>query len=126
MAKKQIQTLPKTEKKVNRVKRTDIGFINEHGLEITFEEQEEFRQLVNRAKRKAKTITSKYDGSYHNYAKPYLNHLMVNKRDENDVIKIIAYRSSMDIDIQDIKTGVIKTNLRYDHVTRKYILKGVD
>ena len=73
MAKKQIQTLPKSKKKVNRVKRTDIGFINEHGLEITFEEQEEFRQLVNRAKRKAKTITSKYDGSYHNYAKPYLN-----------------------------------------------------
>ena len=73
MAKKQIQTLPKSEKKVNRVKRTDIGFINEHGLEITFEEQEEFRQLVNRAKRKAKTITSKYDGSYNNYATPYVN-----------------------------------------------------
>ena len=73
MSKKQIQTLPKSEKKVIRVKRTDIGFINEHGLEITFEEQEEYRQLVNRAKRKAKTITSKYEGSYHNYATPYLN-----------------------------------------------------
>ena len=73
MAKKQIQSLPKSEKKVIRAKRTDIGFINEHGLEITFEEQEEYRQLVNRAKRKAKTITSKYNGSYHNYATPYVN-----------------------------------------------------
>ena len=51
---------------------------------------------------------------------------MVNKRDENDMIKIIAYRSSMDIDIQEVKTGIIKTNLRYDHVSRKYILKGDD
>ena len=42
----------------------------------------------------------------------------------NRIIKIIGYRSSMDIDIQEVKTGIIKTNLRYDHVTRKYILKG--
>ena len=72
MAKKQLQTVPKTKKKVKRVKRTDIGFINEYGLEITFEEQEEFRQLVNRAKRKSKNIQSKWGtSSYSNFAKPF-------------------------------------------------------
>ena len=74
MAKKQLQTAPKPKKKVKRVKRTDIGFINEYGLEITFEEQEEFRQLVNRAKRKSKNIQSKWGkSSYSNFAKPFGN-----------------------------------------------------
>ena len=49
---------------------------------------------------------------------------MVNKRDETDIIKIIGYRSSMDIDIQVVKTGLIKNNLRYDHVARRYHLIG--
>lgn len=72
MSKKQVQKLPQgNKKKSNRVKRTDIGFINDYGFEITFEEQEKFRQLVNRAKRKSKNITSKYDGSYRNYAKGF-------------------------------------------------------
>lgn len=74
MAKKQLQSAPKTKKKVKRVKRTDIGFINEYGLEITFEEQEEYRQLVNRAKRKSKNIQSKWGvSSYSNFAKPFNN-----------------------------------------------------
>ena len=72
MAKKQLQAAPKTKKKVKRAKRTDIGFINEYGLEITFEEQEEYRQLVNRAKRKSKNIQSKWGtSSYSNFAKPF-------------------------------------------------------
>ena len=72
MAKEQLQTAPKTKKKVKRAKRTDIGFINEYGLEITFEEQEEYRQLVNRAKRKSKNIQSKWGtSSYSNFAKPF-------------------------------------------------------
>ena len=72
MAKKQLQTAPKSKKKVKRAKRTDIGYINEYGLEITFEEQEEFRQLVNRAKRKSKNIQSKWGtSSYSNFAKPF-------------------------------------------------------
>ena len=74
MAKKQLQTAPKSKKKVKRAKRTDIGFINEYGLEITFEEQEEYRQLVNRAKRKSKNIQSKWGtSSYSNFAKPFGN-----------------------------------------------------
>ena len=72
MAKKQLQTAPKTKKKVKRAKRTDIGFNNEYGLEVTFEEQEEYRQLVNRAKRKSKNIQSKWGtSSYSNFAKPF-------------------------------------------------------
>ena len=72
MAKKQLQSAPKPKTKVKRAKRTDIGFINEYGLEITFEEQEEFRQLVNRAKRKSKNIQSKWGtSSYSNFAKPF-------------------------------------------------------
>ena len=74
MAKKQIQTAPKAKKKVKRAKRTDIGFINEYGVEVTFEEQEEYRQLVNRAKRKSKNIQSKWGtSSYSNFAKPFGN-----------------------------------------------------
>lgn len=70
--KKQVQKLPQgNKKKSNRVKRTDIGYINDYGFEVTFEEQEKYRQLVNRAKRKSKNITSKYDGSYRNYAKGF-------------------------------------------------------
>lgn len=72
MSKKQVQKLPQgNKKKSNRVKRTDIGYINDYGFEVTFEEQEKYRQLVNRAKRKSKNITSKYDGSYRNYAKGF-------------------------------------------------------
>ena len=72
MAKKQIQSAPKPKKKVKRAKRTDIGYINEYGLEITFEEQEEFRQLVNRAKRKSKNIQSKWGTSSNSsFAKPF-------------------------------------------------------
>lgn len=72
MSKKQVQKLPQgNKKKTNRVKRTDIGYINDYGFEVTFEEQEKYRQLVNRAKRKSKNITSKYDGSYRNYAKGF-------------------------------------------------------
>ena len=72
MAKKQLQAAPKTKKKVKRAKRTDIGYINEYGLEVTFEEQEEYRQLVNRAKRKSKNIQSKWGvSSYSNFAKPF-------------------------------------------------------
>ena len=51
-----------------------MGFINEYGLEITFEEQEEYRQLVNRAKRKSQNIQSKWGtSSYSNFAKPFNN-----------------------------------------------------
>ena len=72
MAKKQLQSAPKPKNKVKRAKRTDIGYINEYGLEITFEEQEEFRQLVNRAKRKSKNIQSKWGtSSYSSFAKPF-------------------------------------------------------
>ena len=72
MAKKQLQSAPKPKKKVKRAKRTDIGYINEYGLEITFEEHEEFRQLVNRAKRKSKNIQTKWGtSSYSNFAKPF-------------------------------------------------------
>ena len=72
MAKKQLQSAPKSKKKVKRAKRTDIGYINEYGLEITFEEHEEYRQLVNRAKRKSKNIQTKWGtSSYSNFAKPF-------------------------------------------------------
>ena len=111
MAKKQIQSLPKSKKKVNRVKRTDIGFINEHGLEITFEEQEEFRQLVNRAKRKAKTITSKYDGSYHNYAKPYLNH--------STSIGEYKNRDAFESQIKSLKAFTSRDTKKYFALARK-------
>ena len=74
MSKKQLQSAPKSKKKEKRAKRTDIGFINEYGLEITFEEQEEYRQLVNRAKRKSKNIQSKWGlSSYSSFAKPFNN-----------------------------------------------------
>ena len=74
MGKKQLQSVPKSKKKTKRVKRTDMGFINEYGLEITFEEQEEYRQLVNRAKRKSQNIQSKWGtSSYSNFAKPFNN-----------------------------------------------------
>ena len=111
LAKKQIQTLPKSEKKVNRVKRTDIGFINEHGLEITFEEQEEFRQLVNRAKRKAKTITSKYDGSYRNYATPYLNH--------STSIGEYKNREAFESQIESLKAFTSRDTKKYFALARK-------
>lgn len=111
MAKKQIQSLPKSKKKANRVKRTDIGFINEHGLEITFEEQEEFRQLVNRAKRKAKTISSKYEGSYHNYAKPYLNH--------STSIGDYKNREAFESQIESLKAFTSRDTKKYFALARK-------
>lgn len=111
MAKKQIQSLPKSKKKVTRVKRTDIGFINEHGFEITFEEQEEFRQLVNRAKRKAKTITSKYEGSYQNYAKPYLNH--------STSIGDYKSREAFESQIESLKAFTSRDTKKYYALARK-------
>lgn len=70
---------------------------------------------------KAKTITKREQ-----VRNERLNHLMENKKDDTDLIKIIAYRSSMDIDIQYLSTGEVKTHLRYDHICRKYTLIGVD